>query len=143
MSAPAPDQLEVSLFGPGYGECTLIHIGSGKWIIVDSCSQSSVPVALKYLREIGVDARSSVVSIVVTHWHDDHVRGISKLIEECPTADVVLPAAMSGREFIEMVHVRDSIQLTNVSTGVGEIRKGRRRASPSTRLYRHVIISIG
>jgi len=31
------DEIEVSVFGPGYGESILVHLGAGKWVIVDSC----------------------------------------------------------------------------------------------------------
>ena len=36
-SAPSAREIEVSLFGPGYGECVLVHLGEGQWMIVDSC----------------------------------------------------------------------------------------------------------
>ena len=32
---PAPDELEVSLFGRGVGECAVVHLGSGEWLVVD------------------------------------------------------------------------------------------------------------
>jgi hypothetical protein len=46
MSRPADDQIEVSLFGPGYGECCLIHIGNGKWIVVEPIRPKAMPVIL-------------------------------------------------------------------------------------------------
>ena len=51
--APQRDQIEVSLFGPGYGECVLLYIGDGNWVIVDSCfDEHQEPVALAYLRNL-------------------------------------------------------------------------------------------
>ena len=35
MDKPQPDQVEISIFGPGYGECILIHCGNDEWIISD------------------------------------------------------------------------------------------------------------
>ena len=35
LEAPAAGELEVSLFGPGFGEALALHIGAGKWILVD------------------------------------------------------------------------------------------------------------
>src|SRR5947209_16424 len=109
MTRPADDQIEVSLFGPGYGECCIIHVGSGKWIIVDSCidPKSKSPVALQYLKEMGYDLASAVVMIIATHWHDDHVRGISQVMAECPNAEFVVSIAMSSKEFIAMAKSRD------------------------------------
>jgi beta-lactamase superfamily II metal-dependent hydrolase len=125
MSGLQPDQIEVSLFGPGYGECCLIHIGSGKWIVIDSYVDPSTrePVALRYLRQLGFDPKLAVVLIVATHWHDDHVRGISKLLEECPNASFALSMAMASKEFIAMAKSRKKIRLTKVSSGVDEIDK--------------------
>jgi len=34
---PEADVVEVSIFGPGKGESVLIHLGNGKWIMIDSC----------------------------------------------------------------------------------------------------------
>ncbi len=125
MSRPADDQIDVSLFGPGYGECCLIHIGNGRWIVVDSCVDlhTRQPVALQYLRQIGIDPSSAVILIVATHWHDDHVRGISELLQSCANADFVLSTAMSSKEFVAMTQSRKSIRLTNVSSGIDEIDK--------------------
>jgi len=54
---PAVDELEVSVFGPGVGECVLVHFGEGEWMVVDSCLDraTSRPAALDYLTELGVD----------------------------------------------------------------------------------------
>lgn len=45
---PKADELEVSVFGPGIGECVVVHAGAGEWMIVDSCvdRSSGLPVAL-------------------------------------------------------------------------------------------------
>ncbi|HAS16681.1 MAG: hypothetical protein A2035_06355 [Nitrospirae bacterium GWA2_42_11] len=76
---PKSDQIEVTLIGPGYGETILIHLGNNKWVVVDSCidSRTSEPAALSYLQSIGINPETSVVLIIATHWHDDHVRGSS------------------------------------------------------------------
>lgn len=34
---PGAGTLEVTLLGPGYGETVLVHFGSNRWLIVDSC----------------------------------------------------------------------------------------------------------
>ena len=34
---PGKNEFEITLFGPGYGESVVLHVGSGAWIVVDSC----------------------------------------------------------------------------------------------------------
>lgn len=98
-SAPAPNEIEVTLFGPGYGEAIAVHLGEGVWMTVDSCidPQSKAPAAGTYLDQIGVSA-NQVRVIVASHWHDDHVRGISALAAKHPSADFVLSAVLNSKE---------------------------------------------
>ena len=83
---PAADQVELTLFGPGFGECAVLHLGADHWIVVDSCqsSQNSSPIALDYLRSLNKDPALCVGLIVATHWHDDHIRGLNELVQACP-----------------------------------------------------------
>lgn len=82
MEPPRPDQVEVTLLGPGFGESILVHIGDNHWIIIDSCidSDTGSPAAITYLEGLGVDPGEAVKVIVATHWHDDHIGGISTLL---------------------------------------------------------------
>lgn len=107
LSPPASNELEISIFGPGYGESILLHIGNGEWILVDSCVEpnSGEPAALHYLTRLGVDVESAVKLIVATHWHDDHVRGLSKIVDKCKSANVALSGALSVKEFLTLVAV--------------------------------------
>ena len=90
--------------GSGYGECSVIHLGQGDWIIVDSCvDDEGNPAALGYLNQIGVDAKAAVRLIVVTHWHDDHVRGVARIVHDCPRAEFACPAALRKEEFLTLV----------------------------------------
>ncbi len=101
---PKSDEIEVSIFGPGYGECVLIHVGESNWIIVDSCidpaSKKSAP--LLYLEKIGIDPQTSVKQIIASHWHDDHIRGLSEIVEICSSADFVCSDAMKSKEFLTL-----------------------------------------
>lgn len=101
LNPPAPDEVEFSLFGPGFGECAMCHIGSGQWVIVDSCldPETQKPVALKYLENLGLAADSAVVAIIATHWHDDHILGLSRLLEVAPAARFALTSAFSKTDF--------------------------------------------
>jgi beta-lactamase superfamily II metal-dependent hydrolase len=86
-NSPAADELEISVFGPGRGECVVAHVGNGSWIVVDSCTPASSarPVALSYLGSIGVST-DRVDLIVATHWDSDHIQGIADVLAACPNA---------------------------------------------------------
>jgi len=102
---PKSEEIEISLFGPGFGESIAVHVGLGSWIIVDSCldRESEFPAALKYLQSIGVDFSSSVELVVATHWHDDHTRGLASVFEECTSAKFICSASLRSEEFLTLV----------------------------------------
>lgn len=100
FTAPASDELEVSIFGPGFGEALAVHVGQGSWILIDSCWQDrirQVPVSANYLDQLSV-APDMVRQVVASHWHDDHVKGLSKLIEKYQKASLYYPGFLSGKE---------------------------------------------
>jgi len=68
--APQIDELEISLFGPGIGECIVVHLGNRQWMVVDSCMNvgRTEPIAVNYLNQMGVDVESDVKLVVVTQW---------------------------------------------------------------------------
>lgn len=106
LAPPREDELEISLFGPGRGECVVLHIGHNEWIIVDSCVDRSdrLPVAIKYLEGFGVSFDAGVKLLAVTHWHDDHIRGASQLLRKCPGAVFVCSVAFLASEFSQFVN---------------------------------------
>jgi len=95
----------MTVFGPGVGECIVLHLGNGDWIIIDSCTlpNGTRPVALEYLQSIGIDPGLSVRRIVATHWHDDHIQGIATLVRECPNAEFVMSTALASQQFFQLV----------------------------------------
>jgi len=102
---PRPDELEMTVFGPGVGECIVLHVGKDDWIIVDSCTSPTgkEPIALEYLQSIGVDPSASVRTIVATHWHDDHIQGLATLVSECSHAGFVMSNALDRQQFFQLV----------------------------------------
>lgn len=119
---PSRHEVEVSLFGPGYGECVVVHLGEGEWIIVDSCENDvGVPVALAYLESLGVDVATAVRLVVVSHWHDDHVRGIARVVDAAQAARVVFSIALGKKELAELCEVRSVSGAT--SSGIDEMRR--------------------
>lgn len=125
MSPPADDELEVSLFGPGFGESLVVHVGSGTWLIIDSCidATNGVPAPLYYLNQMQVDPASAVKSVVVTHWHDDHIRGMGKILRACSGARVCIPSALHTVDFVRAIVTLEGAFSGVVSSGVAEINE--------------------
>jgi beta-lactamase superfamily II metal-dependent hydrolase len=123
-TGPRCDEIEVSLFGPGFGECTVIHVGDGRWIVVDSCvdSKTNRAVALQYLQEIEAEP-DAVRLIVATHWHDDHVRGLAQVVEAHPGAVICISTILTNEEFVGTILAYDDRPMTKVSSGVREMRR--------------------
>lgn len=123
LDAPGPNQIEMTFLGPGFGESTLIHVGDGVWITVDSCVDSSKQFsrALNYFEMIGVSPTSLRI-IVATHWHDDHIRGLSQVVEAAPGADFVCSAAIQTRDFYTLVASAHRT-LTATPSGVAEMAR--------------------
>jgi hypothetical protein len=104
LDRPDDEELEVSLFGCGFGEGIAVHLGQQAWMVVDSCvSVDGVIQPLDYLRSLGVALASEVELVVATHWHADHVKGISQIVEECRTAEVALSSAFTSRQFRTLI----------------------------------------
>jgi beta-lactamase superfamily II metal-dependent hydrolase len=104
-SPPQHDEVELSIFGPGYGEGIVIHVGDNAWIVVDSCIEplAKKPVILDYFRAIGIDPSAAVKLVIATHWHDDHVRGLGTIVRACENATFVCSAALRVPEFMTLV----------------------------------------
>jgi Metallo-beta-lactamase superfamily len=107
---PAVDEFEVSIIGPGRGECVVLHLGNNEWCVVDSCIPQGLldSVAVHYLNEFRNDALKGVRLIVATHWHDDHIRGLTSILEKAPGASFFCSAALRSEEFSTLVGTAQS-----------------------------------
>ncbi len=120
--APGTGDFEITLFGPGYGECIVLHVGDGIWILIDSCVDADgTPAALKYLDEIGLDPAQVVDLVVATHWHDDHIRGMAQLVTTCSKAAFCCAAALCKTEFLTAVGTLAASSTSRTSSGLREI----------------------
>ncbi|WP_160323752.1 MBL fold metallo-hydrolase [Frankia sp. BMG5.23] len=120
---PPDDVVEISIFGPGLGECCLLHLGWNEWIIVDSCidQRTGAHPALSYLSDIDVSPES-VKLVVATHAHNDHNAGISNVVSACINADFVVSAATS-EEFFGLLMVDRKISGVVRQSAYDEYRK--------------------
>jgi len=109
--------------GPGRGECIVLHLGNNDWCIVDSCldRQSAQPVSVEYMQNLDDAALDGVKLIVATHWHDDHIRGLAKLVELVPNAKFCCSSALNSAQFRKLVGL--AAEGTSENSGLSEFRK--------------------
>ena len=102
---PSPNEIEISLFGPSYGESVVVHAGHSNWFVIDSCFSrgTSESAPLRYLRKLGVDLENEIRGIVVTHWDQDHIRGLGQILEAAPNAEVIISAAFYCEELLALL----------------------------------------
>lgn len=131
---PKSNEFEISIFGPGIGECLVLHLGRNKWLVVDSClhPKTKKPIALEYLRNIGIDPAHAVELLIVTHWHADHIKGASQIIIECPETRFCYPAALLQKEFLSFVSAYSGADIKSIVD----------RNSSSTREFESIIINL-
>jgi len=131
---PTDSEVEISLIGTGggYGETVLIKIAKDSWIIIDSCINpfTREPLALEYLSKIGVDF-SCVNLIVCTHWHNDHIKGLAKVLSECKNAEFCFSSVHDLDKFLLLCEIdysktlKGSISSTNEFASCLEIINNR------------------
>lgn len=80
----------VVIGGPSQGESVMVHYGDGNWIIVDSCTYGGINVPHEFMVKAEINPLQ-VKHIICSHWHDDHVSGMSDLLEECSNAYFRVP----------------------------------------------------
>ena len=72
--------------------------------------------------DLGVEISKGLRLILATHWHDDHIGGISAAYREAPNTVLAMPQAMSTQE----VHafIRDAARggSERISSGVSELQ---------------------
>lgn len=113
------------LFGRGIGESILCNYESDEWIIVDSCygkyEDEFKPAALEYLEDNNIPF-DKVKLIVISHFHDDHIRGMLDVVKACTSARIFVPEALSSREFLTYItNIADVNSTTAPQQGVSEI----------------------
>ena len=125
LDTPALNEAEVTLIGgtTGFGETIIIHIGNGIWAVVDSCTNpiNGECVALSYLKEIGVRVDEQLFYVVCTHWHEDHILGLSKLIDACSNKTVLALSCADDREKF-IYEMMEKCNYTGKSSKLTELR---------------------
>jgi len=88
LTLPKEDELEISIFGPGYGESIVLHIPQVGWGIIDSCVQkfgnTTIIPTLEYLLNIIKPSFPKLAFVILTHPYQAHCEGLDKIIKEYP-----------------------------------------------------------
>jgi hypothetical protein len=127
--------VEVSVVGRGYGECVLVHLGWGDWLIVDCCladPEPPAPYPALYLERIGVPFEQ-VRWLLASHWHDDHVAGFRALTRLCGTATVFMSEALRSQEFASLVLAEIEEPPGRIGSGIREMRQTLKELKKSSR----------
>jgi beta-lactamase superfamily II metal-dependent hydrolase len=124
LNAPSADSIEVTVFGRGVGEAILIHYGDNEWACID-CLQTLAgnPAPMEYLEQIGVNVGTQLKYILATHWHDDHVRGITKLYAAAKEADLIFSQALRNDEFAVFLKAHAGQDIGSVTSGIKELHE--------------------
>lgn len=113
ISAPKASEVEITLIGTGggYGECIVVKLSENDWFVIDSCINpySGEPLAIEYLESIKVDYTTAVKKVICTHWHDDHIRGLSKILELCPNANFCPTRVNDIKNFLLLIGIDEKI----------------------------------
>ncbi len=121
---PAPNEFELTLLGPGYGESVVLHMGGNSWAVVDSCATGDgMPAALQYLESAGVAPEDSIALVIATHWHDDHIRGLARLLEVSSSAKFCCAGALSQKEFVTLVGALEGRHFSATGSGLRELHR--------------------
>jgi beta-lactamase superfamily II metal-dependent hydrolase len=128
LSIPNNETSEITLLGTGggYGESIVIHLGGQNWIVVDSCINPNTKecLPLEYLKKIGVNISSDVKLIICSHWHDDHILGLSLLLDACQSAKFVITRTSDRKKFLQLLSL-DYKKLEKESTNSSTIELNR------------------
>jgi len=116
------NNIEVLVFGPGYGESILINTGCGEWILADSCinPETRKPAVSEYLGKRGLSP-DCIKLIIATHWHDDHIRGLCEIVKEADNAEFVLSQAFRQDEFLTLMSYYGNEQTIKSTSGIQEL----------------------
>ncbi len=94
------------MFGPGRGECIVVGLPNGPWLVFDSflvkTKSGRRPVASEYLDALHV---TDVAGLFITHWHDDHTQGAAELLRKfAPTLQYIgLPSGFAEHQLASFI----------------------------------------
>lgn len=106
--------------GGSYGECIILNMCENEWAVIDCCTNpyTREVLPLKFLQDHKISPEK-VKFIVCTHWHDDHIDGISDVFEYASKADFIFTRVNDAKKFLQLVsldHNKSEYPATKKST---------------------------
>jgi len=104
---PKTDEIELSVFGRGFGDCLIVSCGHNEFLVVDSFinNETGNPIALDYMEAMGFSS-GAIKQVVLTHWHQDHITGISNILQEAShEAKLVISPIIQQEKFLEYIAI--------------------------------------
>jgi len=140
-AAPPADEVELIVFGPGYGESIAVHVGDNNWLLVDSCFDAAKkrPASLDYLERIGVSF-DRVKVIVATHWHDDHVKGLAEIVKCCTSATLQVSSVFNDREALAFLSAYGGATAAVHTRGAKELHEAIRSSNDAAYASQRTIL---
>lgn len=122
LSACLKDNIEIVVFGKGVGECIVVKTATNKVIVVDSFinDETGNPIALDYLEKVGIKS-DAIKCLVLTHFHDDHIKGAYNIIQKSPNAKLVVNPFIGHINFLRAISEKRVSSNGDSLSGVGEI----------------------
>ncbi|MDE7328490.1 MAG: MBL fold metallo-hydrolase [Clostridia bacterium] len=99
------DDIEISVFGRGFGECIVLCCGNKEYVVIDSFvnPQTKKPIAIDYLNALGISTKS-IKKVILTHWHSDHISGAVDILNvAAPDVQLVVSPIISEKRFMEYI----------------------------------------
>lgn len=100
-----------------------MHLCDNEWAIIDCCinplTKECLPIS--YLQELNVDIEKQVKYIICSHWHKDHIAGLSQMINLCGSETVlILSCAEDRRSFV--YEIASDFDYTGKSETLNELK---------------------
>lgn len=107
--SPTEKEIELVVFGRGYGECILFKYSNTEYMIIDSFinPDTNNPIAIDYLNAINVPI-GNICKVVITHWHGDHIAGVSDIINHASSnVKVIINPIIKDDRFANFISLSD------------------------------------
>lgn len=88
----------LTIIGASPGESAIVQFDDGSVLTIDSCGREGKNYTIDNMNRLGIDF-SAVKYNIITHFHDDHIKGVADLIAACPGSKVVIPDAWTKDVF--------------------------------------------
>lgn len=113
---------EIYVLGTGgkYGESIILNLCNDNWAIIDSCKNpnSGEILPLEFIKNKKIKPEQ-IKFILCSHWHDDHINGLSDVFEYSIDADFIFTRITDQKKFLQMVsldHTKSNYPATKSST---------------------------